>query len=239
MPLSGPNSSQVHQVVASLILRTFDLEHPGSGILDADTVSIGCKRHVYRRQSSFLAGDLRKLDPLAELSLMVVTFLADPAVVSGALDRAPTAPPASACLETVATARDLLSAGVVEPKKNRIKREGRRAVRGEGGSSWALPWGIYLVDPLRGVPGDRPKLRMLVLLSKGSCQVNGKVVGRSVSVRHEIAEESKRSVLALRWAATFLADSLLLPRLLPLPPPLMTARGLSLRAGCFLYEYYS
>ena len=202
MPLSGPNSSQVHQVVASLILRSFDLGHPGSGILDSDTVSVRCKRHVYRRQSNFLAGDLRQLDPPAELSLMVNSFLADPAVVSGGLDRAQTASPSSACLETVATARGLLSAGVVAPRKNRIKSEGRRAVRGEDGISWALPWGIYLVDLPRGAPGDRLKLRMLVLLSKGSCQVNGKVIGRSVSVRHESAEVSKRSVLALRWAAT-------------------------------------
>lgn len=227
----------MHQVVASLILRTFDLEHPGSGILDADTVSIGCKRHVYRRQSSFLAGDLRKVDPPAELSLMVVSFLADPAVVSGALDRAPTAPPASACLETVATARDLLSAGVVDPKKNRIKREGRRAVRGEGGASWALPWGIYVVDSVGGERRGRPKLRMLVLLSKESCHVNGKTVGRSVSVRHETTDVCKRSVLALRWAAMFFYWQMYQFRVFcpcSLVPPPMTASGLCLRADGLL-----
>ena len=189
----------MHQVVASLILRTFDLEHPGSGILDADTVSISCKRHVYQRQSSFLAGDLRKVNPPAELPLMMVRFLADPAVLSGALDRAPTAPPVSACLETAATARDLLSAGVVDPKKNRIKREGPRAMKGEGGASWALPWGIYVVDAVGGAPRGPLKLRMLVLLSKKSCQVSGITVGKSVSVMHETADVSKRSVLALRW----------------------------------------
>ncbi|CAM9583843.1 unnamed protein product [Laminaria digitata] len=198
MPFSGPNQFQVHQVIASLILRAFDLEHPGSGILDTDTVSTRYMRHVYMRQSSFLAGDLRQLDPFAELSRMVTKFLADPAITSGDLDRAPTAPPASACLETAATARGLLIAADVAPRKSTNKAEGRRAVRDEDGSSWALPWGIYLWDPRRGRATDRLKLRMLVLLSKGSCQVNGKAIGRSVRVRQERAEVSKRSVLALR-----------------------------------------
>ena len=198
IPLSGPNHLLVHQVVASVILRAFDLEYPDSGILDTDTVAVRYRRHVYWRKSSFLAGDLRQLDPTAELLRMVVSFLADPAVVSGALERTPTAPPASACLETAATARSLLNTVVVGAKKTPIKPEGRRVVRCEDGASWALPWGIYSVDPRRGRPTDRLKLRMRILLSTGSCQVNGRAIGRSVSVRQERAEVSKRSVLALR-----------------------------------------
>lgn len=197
MPLSGENHTEVHQIVGSLIMRAFDLEQPGSRILDEDTVTVGCKRHVYPRQSSYLAGDLRQLDPTAELCRMAATHMADPAVIKGDLDRTPTPSPASAG-ETAAIVRGMLNAGVMTPKKRRVKPEGRRAVRGEDGVSWALPWGVYLVDPRRGEPSDRLKLRMLVRLSSGSCQVNGKAIGGAVSVRLERHEISKRTVLALR-----------------------------------------
>lgn len=198
MPLSGPDQVHVHKVVASLILRAFDLEHPGAGILEADTVSVRYKRHVHWRQSSFLAGDLRQVNPTAELSSIFVSSLADPAVVSGDLDLTPTAPPASTWLEPSAIARDLLDAGVVAPRRDRIETVGRRVLRCEDETSWVLPWGIYLVDPRRGEHTDRLKLRMRIILSSGSCQVNGKALGKSVTVRQERAEVSKRSVLALR-----------------------------------------
>lgn len=82
----GDERNQVHKVVAALILRSFDLEHPESDILDEAVVSIRIARHGYVKETAYVAGDLRTINRHTELTIMTERFLQDPTVMSGTLE---------------------------------------------------------------------------------------------------------------------------------------------------------
>lgn len=213
-PTSGAAQLQVHKVAAAYIMRAFDLEHPNSGILDADEVAVGYKRHVYRMESTFVAGELREIDRNAELTIMAHRLFHDPRVMSGTLEPAPvpSGPDTNGILETPSEARKLLGAGVIEAKKSRTKASsvGGRVVKVDDGTSWKLPWGIYHVVHAGNKGGPLGVLRMLISLYKGTCLVNGMPVAKRVAVRVERSDINKRTVLALR-SATLSLELWLLP----------------------------
>ncbi len=182
----------MHKIAAAQIMEAFDREHPDSGILDTDTVNVLSRRYVSVRESSYLAGELRQIDRHSELNLLLASLLQDETVTSSKLDPAPIAPRESKP-ESAATARSMLDAGVVEKKRRRLRPEGGRSVPCNDGTSWLLPWGVYYWEN-----PSRSSRRLLMKSAIGSCQVNGRSVGRAVMIQHAVTEINKRVVLALR-----------------------------------------
>lgn len=197
MPISGPSQNEIHIIAAARIMEKFDLEHPDSGILDTDIVTVKSKRHIYTRESTFLASELRQLDIHVELNSLMASLSQDKTVMSTTLDPAPE----SSTCETgrAATERALLHAGVVEKKRKNLRSKGPRTVTCDDGTSWLLPIGVYYTERTKSqIPYKTLSLQISVGSSAGSCQVNGREVRRAVTLGHTRPGINKRTILAMR-----------------------------------------
>lgn len=192
MPISGPARATVHKIIAGSIMQTFDLEHPDFGILDTDEVAVSFKRHVYVKESSFQAGELRQLDEKTELSLLAASLWQDESVTSGVLELAPSrVEPSTSSVETAAMARKLLVSSVAKPNSTNTDLKGPRTATCEDGTSWLLPAYVYFIR--------KNMLLLTIRLDKGTCQVNDRtIVRRDVVVRHRGEHVNKQTILALR-----------------------------------------
>ncbi|CBJ26966.1 expressed unknown protein [Ectocarpus siliculosus] len=200
MPMSGPAQATVHKIIAASIMQMFDLEHPDFGILDTDEVAVSFKRHVYVKESSFQAGELRQVNRTSELNLLATSLRQNGSVTSGVLELAPSSLESSiSSVETAAMARKLLGSSVAKPNRTDIGVKGPRTVTCDDGTSWLLPPHISFCRESTFLSGNHQPLMLKILLKKGSCQVNGRtIVRRDVSVRHLCEHINKQTVLALR-----------------------------------------
>ncbi|CAN0117686.1 unnamed protein product [Ectocarpus fasciculatus] len=201
MPMSGPALATVHKIIAASIMQAFDLEYPDSGILDTGEVAVSFKRHLFVKESSFQAGELRQLNISSELSLLAASLWQDGSVTSGVLELAPSPlEPSTSSVETAAMASKLLGSSVAKPSKTGKGLEGPRTVTCDDGTSWVLPAFVYFprVSRVRNhLPGNALQLR--VKLRKGTCQVNDRtIVRRVVEVQHLSEPVNKQTILALR-----------------------------------------
>ncbi|CAM9504799.1 unnamed protein product [Pylaiella littoralis] len=191
MPVSGPSQNKMNIIAAARIMERFDLEHPDSGILDTDVVTVSSKRHIYVRKSTFLASELRQLDTRVELTSLMASLLQDTAVISTTLDPAPV----RTTYESAATARALLDAGVVKKKRTPLRSKGPRIVTCDDGTSWLLPTGVCFIERVKG---QLTYKYLLLGVHVGLCQVNGRYVRQDVKIMHARASINKRTILALR-----------------------------------------
>eukprot|EP00752_Nemacystus_decipiens_P012369 g10964.t1 len=188
---SGPSQSKIHKIHAAYVMQAFDVEHPNASILDTDVVLVRHKRRAYVMESSFLAGDLRQCDRLKEFNLLASALSRNTPVMSGALEPAP-----EVCeVENAATARDLLDPGVMRAKRARVVSIGPRTVTCDDGTCWKLPAGVYCLER-----NFHRRLVFRVFMTKGSCEVNGRTIRRTVKVSYQSSDVavSKRNILALR-----------------------------------------
>lgn len=195
MPKSGPSQSKVHKIHAAWVMRAFDLEHLDSGILDTDMVLVRYTRRAYIMESSFLAGELRQCDRANEIGLLATALSKNTSVTSGTLEPVP-----EACdVEGPATARDLLHPGVVRAKRTRVLPVGPRTITCDDGSSWLPPATITCTER-KFVQGACRRLKVFIELAKGSCQVNGRTIRRSITMQSQSPDItiSKRNILAMR-----------------------------------------
>ncbi|CAN0526745.1 unnamed protein product, partial [Ectocarpus sp. 12 AP-2014] len=178
----------------------FDLEHPDFGILDTDEVAVSFKRHVYVKESSFQAGELRQVNRTSELNLLATSLRQNGSVTSGVLDLAPSPlEPSISSVETAAMARKLLGSRLAKPNRTSVGVKRPRTVTCDDGTSWLLPPHISFCRESKFLSGNHQPLMLKILLKKGSCEVNGRtIVRRDVSVRHLCEHINKQTVLALR-----------------------------------------
>lgn len=201
MPRSGPSQSEVHKIHAAVVMQAFDLEHPDSSILDTDIVVVSYTRLAYTMESSFVAGNLRQCDHVKEIGLLASALSKNTSVTSGALEPVP-----EPCgVERAATARDLLDPGVVRKKRARVVSMGPRTVTCDDGSSWLIPQAVSCDERKTSLGGYRRRLILTFELPTGSCQVNGKTIGRALQFWNQSPDITinKRNILALRSGDCF------------------------------------
>ncbi|CAM9125939.1 unnamed protein product [Ectocarpus fasciculatus] len=199
MPMSGPAIATVHKIIAASIMQAFDLEHPDSGILDTGEVAVRFKRHVYVKESSFQAGELRQLNISSELSRLAASLWQNESVTSGVLELTPcTLEPSTSRVETAAMARKLLGSSVAKPNKTG-NGVGPRIATCDDGTSWVLPAFVYFSCDRKYRSGEHQALMLRVRLKKGTCQVNGRTIfGQGVFIQHLGEHINKQTILALR-----------------------------------------
>ncbi|CAM9125862.1 unnamed protein product [Ectocarpus fasciculatus] len=204
MPMSGTAHATVHKIIAASIMQAFDLEYPDSGILDTDEVAVSFKRHLYVKESSFQAGELRQLNRICELSILAASLWQNGSVTSGVLELAPsTLEPSASSVKTAAMVRKLLGASVVKPNRTDTGVKGPRTVACDDGTSWLLPAHVYFYPDSKYWSGKHQALMLKILLKRGTCQVNDRtIVRRDVNVQHLSEHVNKQTTLALRALCT-------------------------------------